>query len=80
MKQEIKMIFKQIKRSSVSFIIRELHSETILRYQFIPIRYLTLILGGDRHSHTLLLAVQNDTSPYGGAFGNVSPNHKCAYP
>lgn len=37
-------------------------------------------LGGDGHSHTLLVAVQNDTTPYGGAFGNVSRNHKRIYP
>jgi len=41
------MIFKQIKRCSVSFIIREIHNETILRYQFVPIIPLTLYFIGE---------------------------------
>lgn len=59
MEKEINMISKQIKRYSVSLIIREIYNETILRYQFLPNRLLntqmfdTILLvklGGNRYS------------------------------
>lgn len=76
MKKEIKMIFKPIKRCSFSFIIKGIHSETILRYQFLTyqivktsrclIPYFVVKLEGDRCSHTMLVGMQNDIAPVEG--------------
>lgn len=60
------MISKQVKRCSVSLIIREINNETLLKYQFLPNRLLNIQMFDTillvKYFYTLLVGMQNHSA------------------